>query len=440
MRGRVVGPWALLASAGVHGVGLGFGGWLLAQSFRSRESAPQPPPASVEVSVDDAPLALPEVEGDTASTSSDPTALDVDPLAVATGGGRTKPRPDLESPGRGGSREGVEASNLASSIDPLTLDRDPFNSDRSQVQRLRTSKERRTLDDRRATPSPMQLELLASGSGSLHERRFPSRFDPARGAQSGAEPNVVGAALGGPRPEPGRGPDPAEGAQTAGAAERQVQAGVTRGGESRDFRRSAAVTLARPWVPQARPAVPAEQRARQHDTLDSSQEVASRVASLIHASTLGGEPSPGVGGEPLGGSPGTSGTRGQGSRSSAAGAGFGGDISGDPELAGYHDALVRRLDRELANAFPKWAIAEGLSGRVIFELTLLKDGRIVAVRIVRPSGIEEYDQNVLTGARRVGTVAPLPARYGERALLRINWDALNLVVGRDGPGPGGHGK
>ena len=92
MRGRVVGPWALLASAGVHGVGLGFGGWLLAQSFRSRESAPQPPPASVEVSVDDAPLALPEVEGDTASTSSDPTALDVDPLAVATGGGRTKPR------------------------------------------------------------------------------------------------------------------------------------------------------------------------------------------------------------------------------------------------------------------------------------------------------------------------------------------------------------
>ena len=72
--------------------------------------------------------------------------------------------------------------------------------------------------------------------------------------------------------------------------------------------------------------------------------------------------------------------------------------------------------------------------------TLLKDGRIVAVRIVRPSGIEEYDQNVLTGARRVGTVAPLPARYGERALLRINWDALNLVVGRDGPGPGGHGK
>mgnify|MGYP006155941201 CR=1 FL=1 len=48
------------------------------------------------------------------------------------------------------------ATNLASSIDPIALERDPETQrDRSQVSRLRTAWQRESRDDRRATPAPM---------------------------------------------------------------------------------------------------------------------------------------------------------------------------------------------------------------------------------------------------------------------------------------------
>src|SRR6185369_3356526 len=101
----------------------------------------------------DADVALPEVAAagpDTDQPSSLPPPLD-----VATGG-RHAPRPDLEVAGRGGERTSADpATNLASSIDPIALERDPETQrDRSQVTRLRTASRRESRDDRRATPTP----------------------------------------------------------------------------------------------------------------------------------------------------------------------------------------------------------------------------------------------------------------------------------------------
>ncbi len=70
-------------------------------------------------------------------------------------------------------------------------------------------------------------------------------------------------------------------------------------------------------------------------------------------------------------------------------------------------------------------------------MRLLQSGRIAAVRLVRPSGIAEYDQNVLRRVRRVGAFEPLPDALGREALVKMSWDSLNPAVGREGRGPGG---
>ena len=93
----------------------------------------------------------------------------------------------------------------------------------------------------------------------------------------------------------------------------------------------------------------------------------------------------------------------------------------------------------LARAFPEWAIEKGRGGRVIFEMTLGADGKPTGVRIVRPSGVGEYDDNVLRAVRNVPSFGRLPEGFGAPAQFRVSWDAVNPAVGREGPGPaGGH--
>jgi len=203
--------------------------------------------------------------------------------------------------------------------------------------------------------------------------------------------------------------------------------------------RGAQVLVARPFVMRARPALPTEVRARPNDIDDSSQAVSARVAALIHASTIGAPPGPGVGGEPVGGRPGRSGAEGMGSRATPSGFGPGPDALNDPGIQGYVAGLKQRVDDQLRRAFPDWAIEAGRSGHVIFELALTADGRLERVRMVRPSGIPEYDGNVLKGVQRIASFGPLPKALGQRALITMSYTALNHIVSRDGPGPGGYG-
>lgn len=383
-------------------------------------------------------MVLPEVAA--AGPSSDaPTTLPA-PLETTTGG-RHAPRPDMEAPGRGGERTSAEAAtNLASSIDPLALERDPDTQrDRSQVSRLRTAWQRESRDDRRATPAPMELTFLATGAGHVRARRAYAPTDPARGILSGGVASALGSKVGGQgaRPaEDGLSPDADMGGPISGTDAKRLGQGAPDGRDAQEFHAAAQVLFARPLVPAARAALPSEVRGRPNDTLDSSQEVASRVSSLLQASSAGGEQGPGVGGELGGGAPGSQGSRGVGSRSSPSGAGFGKDFADDPGFSGYSRALRSQLAKLLAKAFPDWAIVAGRGGHVIFEMTLRADGKPMAVRIVRPSGIVEYDQNVLSAVRSHPTFGALPRGFGTSA-LRVSWDALNPVIGRQGAGPGG---
>lgn len=420
----------------LHGSLLAGGAWLVAKSLQGPAARPVAAvaPAPVELEAD---VALPEVAA--AGPEADRPSTLPPPLEVATGG-RHAPRPDMEHAGRGGERTSAEqATNLASSIDPIALERDPETQrDRSQVSRLRTAHERESKDDRRATPAPMELTFLATGAGHVRARRAFSPTDPARGIISGTVASTVGTLVGGHgASDTGIEPDAAPGGSVAGADAVRLGQGAPDGSDEQEFHAAARVLFARPLVTQARAAVPAETHGRPNDTLDSSQEVTDRVSSLLHASSIGGQPGPGVGGERGGGMPGISGTSGLGSRSSPSGAAYGADFADDPGFSGYSRAFLGQLSKALANTFPDWAIEQGRGGHVIFDVTLRADGKPTAVRLVRPSGIGEYDDNVLRAVRGVPSFGRLPPGYATPAQFRVSWDAINPVVGRQGRGPGG---
>jgi TonB family protein len=428
--------FAFAGSVLLHVSLLSGGAWLLAKSLRGAPAALPARLAEPPVELD-ADVALPEVAA-AGPEAEQPSSLPP-PLEVATGG-RHAPRPDLEVAGRGGERTSADpATNLASSIDPIALERDPETQrDRSQVTRLRTASRRESRDDRRATPTPMELTFLATGAGHVRARRSFSASDPARGIVSGGVASTLGSRAGGQgATNVGEMPDEAAGAAVAGADAVRLGQGAPEGRDEQEFHAAARVLFARPLVPQARAALPTETRGRPNDTLDSSQEVAARVSSLLHASSAGGEVGPGVGGERGGAAPGAFGASGIGSRSSPSGAAFGKDFADDPGFSGYSRALISQLSKVLAKTFPEWAIVQGRGGHVIFDLTLRADGKPTGVRLVRPSGIVEYDENVLRAVRAVSSFGRVPDGFGTPAQFRVSWDAVNPVVGRQGPGPGG---
>ncbi len=443
MRARLAAPSAFATSVVLHAVGLATGAWLLSRSLSAPDRPDSTPAHEVEVAVDAPPVVqLPAMSLPGSGQKPDPEARPR-PARVLPGGGERLPRPDERRAGRGGSHEVSEqALNLADSNDELTLDRDPLNRlDRSQVQRLKTDAQRRSLDDRRATPQPMELSFLASGSGTLPERRNPATQRTSNGSLVGSLPALKGGALGGPATtDPGSGPEAPEGAAASGVEATRVAQGSPFAAPGSRYQRDAAVALARPWVPQARAAVPAPERGRPHDTLDSSQEVASAVASLIHASSAGGRVAgAGPGGEPGPGRPASGGTLASGSRSSATGDGPGPARSSghDPALLGYFRGIVRRVDPYWKDAFPHWAIAEGRGGIAIIGMTLQQDGRVVSLRVVRGSGIVDFDRNVIAALERAAPYGPLPGALGRGPVtVNVSFDALNPIVGRDGPGRG----
>jgi len=418
-----------------HGLLLTCGALLISHSLRTHSALP---PARID----------PGGEFEVELPSFDPTASDHERESEAPpeeleptrpGGGPLTRHPDTEQAGRGGSKTAPEAAtNLDSHIDPITLETDaPTHLDRSQVQRLRTANARRSWDDHRSTPTPMQLTFLATGKGWLAERR--ALGANASGSITGTVAASLGGVAGGNLDEAGLAGDTATGAAVPGRRQPEPESGAPMVASHAAPSRGAEILTGRPWVMRARPALPTEVRARPNDTDDSSQAVAARVAALIHASTIGAPPGPGVGGEPLGGRPGRSGTDGMGSRATASGFGPGPDALNDPGIQGFVASLKQRVDDQLRRAFPDWAIEAGRSGHVIFELALSADGHLERVRMVRPSGIPEYDGNVLTGVRRIPTFGPLPKALGQRALITMSYTALNHVISREGPGPGGYG-
>jgi TonB family protein len=208
--------------------------------------------------------------------------------------------------------------------------------------------------------------------------------------------------------------------------------GILRGSSGRDHRLSANVATGRPLVALAAPSVAANESGRARDNVDSDQEVAATVQSLIHASTAGGRLGEGEGGSEGTGPSGFGGKAGVGSRAQAFGGGDGaflGRNPSDPFLNAYRRNVIAKIYPLWEHAFPKSASFEGKQGRAIVAMTIYADGRIGEVRLARASGVPEFDVNVQSAVRRAAPFEAFPASIpGPSMHWSITFDMNNPVV------------
>jgi TonB family protein len=424
-----------LASVVLHGFFVVGIGWLAFHSLEERaKTAVVLPPPPNEVAVE---IELPILSAGTLLADVEKDPLGEVPHAM---GGTAIARIDTGADGHGGDgKTRSPAIHLNDRDEAVRLSPDLLTRlDHDQQQRLRTAKERASWEDRRATTNPMELTFLATGTGQHAERRAPSPTDPSRGAQKAAQASRAGGALGAAdsavavtagdnaaRRDPGAARD---GSLTAspGTGVNTARAGV-------DHRASADVALGRPMVTKSSVTVPATARSRPQDDVDTEQEVATTVQSLVHASTAGGAFGDGIGGTSGGGDPGAGGGPTAGSHPRPIGPGDGDwfDLeSNDPRLVDYFRKIHRKVDPLWANAFPKSAMLELKQGMVILEFTIDSDGTAHVVwPPVRPSGIDEFDRNCADALRRAKNFGPLPASLGRTQLrVRAPFVAMNPIV------------
>jgi TonB family protein len=358
--------------------------------------------------------------------------------AVPTGepphpsGGDVTPHLDDGKRGHGGdSSASAPALNLADRDERMRLSPDQLNRlDRDQLQRLRASQSRASWEDRRSTTHPTELTLVVTGMGTVLERRPASLWDPSRGALQSPSANVLGGEIG--TTSTGEGPGKPGGA-VLGSNEGAPGAGLLDGRPGVDHRASAPIGSARPDVAQAPVAVPASDPKRPTDDVDSNQEVATAVRSLVMASTPGGANGDGQGGTGGGGEAGAGGASGSGSHARPMGIGDG-DVfdywTSDPRLLPYFRQIHAKIDPLWADAFPKSALLDLKQGMVILEFTVMADGRaVVSWPPLRPSGIDEFDRNVADAVRRASPLPPIPASLGVHSLrIRAPFIVNNPVV------------
>ena len=432
-RSRFILGWTWAASLAVHGVLIGGFGWYAFRSLHEREQplvahAAPAPAAGGTIAIE-----LPGVAEGSLLLERPPDPRGEPPTAA---GGTTTARLDTGARGRGGDeRVEAQAQNLADHDERMRLSPDLRSDlDRDQVQRLRVAAERESREDRRSTTHPTELTFLASGAGDRHERRASADADPSRGSALRASP-VTRGGLAGTR-EQRAGADDARafaGAARDGSTAAAAGLGVRDGRPGQDHRADAAVAFARPDVTLAAVSVPADLHGRPRDNIDSDQEVATTVRSLVHASTSGGIAGEGRGGSGGGGDPGAGGTFGFGAEGRPIGPGdsewF--DMSApDPRLLPYFRRIHAKVDPLWANAFPKSALYDLKQGTVILEVTIAADGAVsVAWPPARPSGIDEFDRNCWSAVRRAGPFDPIPRELGRATLkVRMPFDAQNPIV------------
>jgi TonB family protein len=345
------------------------------------------------------------------------------------------PRPDTADPGRGGTDEASAAAiNLAARADRIALDKDPQSRlDRSQVQRLRSARERASLDDRRATLQPMEVTFLASGDGTTQSRRPLGEDDPARGKQQAAPAAVLGAKPGATSIPPGEGAPPRdEGARDEGVDHTSPGVGLIGARAGTEHHLSADAAFARPWITEGRPAVPADAKDTTRDTVDSTQEVASIDQALLLASTPGGARGNGLGGQrgPL--PPAAGGQVGVGTTTLVLGQGTGQlvDLDGnDPRLSDYRRRIMAKIHPLWKDAFPHQAALEGRQGRTILTLSIAPDGTLTAVSVNRPSGVPAFDENVKRAVQKAAPFPPIPKELSAHSMRwSISFDARNPAV------------
>jgi TonB family protein len=431
--------FTIALSIGLH-VAVTAGLSWMAMALAPRSHDGEKPPAASLAGADDAPGSSTAAIAVELPVAGEGVLIDertVDPTGEpprATAGD-TVARLDTGSAGRGGETQvRTPALNLADANDRMRLSPDLVSRlDRDQLQRLRVARIRQSWEDRRSTTHPAELTLLVTGAGTVLERRVASRTMPSRGALESRAASVRGGDIGASSPDRSPDAERALGGARLGSLEGAPGSGVMRAAAGIDHRASAPIASARPDVTRGPVAVPAPTSARPRDDVDSEQEVATTVRSLVHASSAGGTQGDGQGGAGGGGESAAGGASGAGSSARPLGLGEG-DVfdywTSDPRLLPYFRQIHAKIDPLWASAFPKSALLELKQGTVILEFTVSADGHaVVSWPPARPSGVDEFDRNCAEAIRRAAPFPPIPSALGVHSLrIRAPFVASNPIV------------
>ncbi len=371
--------------------------------------------------------------------------------AVA-GGVRSAQNIDAPSRGEGGDAHGAREGILLMHRDDgiLFFDSPLNNVAAAQSQRIRTARDRATLERRRATPNPNDDPFLASGSGRFAERRPIDARDPTEGARrvptasaEGAQPSVAEPGLAVREAEGGVIGDRAQPAplRRASAASDDASGSVASPGagilRAHGTRRSEAAPVAhgRPPVDRGPAATQAESvDSRVRDRTDAELLAASMMQRWVESTTRTG-PAEGVGrgGVGGGGAPGSGSGRGEGGRASAHGPGDGRHSALDTSDGRYrrwfldqrrrvHDALRFPHERALA-------MDQGVS---IYTVVVRRDGTLVsAPQLTRSSGFHDMDRAALSAIAAATPFSPLPTDLApelEQIRIRLPIEFSNPMV------------
>ena len=415
-----------MSLAGHACIAFAFVGLIQLARFFGRDEPPPEPVPQVALPTDLIEIELPELSEHSALLGHEEP---VTPRSETPLGGGLTARADQQRPGRGGDDRSPEpALNFADQDDGITRDQSPMSAlVSSQLPRIAAGRLRQSYENIRSSRDPMELTFVAMGKReNARERRKEAPVDPASGLIAAHKRSELGAAPGADQP-PGQGlPVLKSGSDQVGSIRRSLGVGVTGGGpigaESAALRNA----HARPAVSEGSPSVPAISEGRPSDTIDTEQAVASRMQSIIHASTLGGSAGKGSGGEGGGGSPGAGGAKGPGQ--TATKLGNGGAGPGEVERIGYIRAVQSKVHPLWANAFPRQAILDGLGGTAIVSFVVDASGGVSNVRVTRKSGVPEFDENVRKAVLRGAPYGPLPPQLKPTLSLSLTFTAVNPAV------------
>lgn len=368
------------------------------------------------------------------------------PAPLEPGGRHSAQNIDAERPGAGGDAIGaMDVVLLAVRDEAITLQDSPMNTLAVwQTQRIRTAPDRASAEDRRATPSPLDVPFLASGTGPHPERRPVASTDPLAGARiappaaslgtsssTAAELRARAGANGPATPRvDARGalaitaggtaaPTPATGdaTMTVAAAQRGTDAsspgrGIQQGAGARESE-SARVAYGRPPVDQGPAATTTVARdARVRDDRDSELLAASMLQSMVESSARRGRATgAGVGGVGGGGAPGVGGSEGAGGLAAPHGPGRGAFDSLDTSDGRYRRWFLdqrARVDRALR--FPHDLALSMDQGTSVYRVVVRRDGTLAhAPSLVRSSGFDEFDRAARLAIDLAAPFPPLPA-------------------------------
>lgn len=320
---------------------------------------------------------------------------DADRAVAHAGAPTSAPNPDARAgaAARSGGHGAGAPTIVTGRADAATLRAQPLDAlDGYQLARIRTAATRESREEVRATPHPAPTPWLSSAAGQGHaratrdERRSPTTPPPTTS-------------------------DDADHALVREAA--RAEAG-----------------FARPDV-QAHPAA-TEAATRSDDVADRveqslvSDEKQPAKLELTRPTSPGRE---------------TSG-RGDGARGYAPSATGAAPVpAGAPSLPdGRALALAtwqREYERYLSDVKrkidPLWEFPRDLavrleSGDVLVSFTIRRDGRVSALKVVKPSGFPSFDKNVVAAIKKAQPFAPLPTTLGTELHVTAPFESANPVI------------